>query len=388
MPAIVAFTIFACIYTLGELIAYKTKAALSTVLVVAFILLIGFWVGLPTDIFEASTLVPVGTMLIGILITGMGNMLDFAELKRQWRTVVVALCTCVAATALCFFIGQFIIGRDLAMAGATIFSGTSTASLIMGQALGEQGRDVLALFVILMLVCQNFVGIPIASFSLKRSGRKFLQDKELYALYETPVEKVKEAQTKRRLLELPKVFDRPSMSMAKLGLVTVLSYYIAQWTNGTLNYIVVALVLGTIFTELGFLDKDSLEKTKSIGFLYMSCIIILFTNLTNAQPAQLLSLIIPLIITLGIGVIGAIISGVIFGKIFKVEINLAISMCLTCTFGFPTTLFMSNEVSTALGETPEQIEILGNYLRPKMVTAGFVTGILSIFIAGFVSGII
>ncbi len=163
MPGILAFTIFACIFTLSEYIALKTRATLSTIFVVGAVLLFSFWFGLPAEIFESSAILPIGSVMIGILITGMGNLLDFAELKRQWRTVVVATLTVVIATACVFFIGQFVIGRDLALAGAPIFAGSSTASIVMNSTLIAQGRDQLSLFVVLMLVCQTFVGIPVAS---------------------------------------------------------------------------------------------------------------------------------------------------------------------------------------------------------------------------------
>ena len=389
MPDILAFTIFICIFTFGEYIAMKTKAAFSTVLVVSLVLLVGFWLGLPAEIFDNSVIMPIGGVLIGILITGMGNLLDFEELKRQWKTVVVSAITVVIVTAGVFFIGQLIIGRDLAMAGAPIFAGSSTASLIMNTTLSGQGRDTLALFIILMLVCQNFVGIPVASLLLKKAARVFLKDTDQHKLYLTGAG-IKEGSqsTKRKLLELPAELNRPSMVLAKLGIVTVLAFYTAELTNGVVNYIVIALIYGTIFTELGFLEKQALDKTNANGFILFACIMILFADLPKANPAQLVSLIFPLIVLLGIGVIGACISGAIIGKLFKVEPYMAICMCLTCTFGFPTTMFMSDEVSAAVGKTPEEVELIGNYLRPKMITAGFITGIISIILAGFVANII
>lgn len=387
MPGILAFTILITIFAVGEYIALKTKATFSTVLVASVLLLFGFWMGLPKDIFVKSGILPVGGVLIGILITGMGNLLDFAELKRQWRTVGVSISTVIMATSIVFLVGQLILGRDLALAGAPIFAGSSTASLVMNTELVKQGKDSLALFVILMLVCQTFVGVPLASYLLKNAARKFKNNESERNLYMNSSEETS-VDSERKILQLPADFDKPSFSMAKLGLVTVLSFYISKLTNGTLNYIVIALILGTIFTELGFLEKNILEKTKASGFIFFACIMLLFTNLTKAEPSEIVSLIFPLIATLGIGALGACLAGYIFGKIFKVETYMAICMCLTCMFGFPTTMFMSNEVAFAIGETEDEVKILENYLRPKMITAGFITGIFSIIIAGIVVNII
>ncbi len=387
MSGVIAITILITIFALSEFVALKTKATLSTVLVFSSLLLFGFWGGLPGDIFQSSGVVVIGGNLIGVLITGMGNLLDFSELKRQWKTVIISISTVILATIGVYFIGKLIIGRDLAIAGAPIFAGSSTASIIMNARLTEVGKEHLALFVIMMLVFQNFVGIPVASQLLKKAGRNFLLKKDEHVLYENLDSGNKEI-TKRKLLELPKSLSYPSMILAKLCLITALAFYTSILLKGAINFIVIALVYGTIFTELGLLEKEALEKTKASGFILFSCIVILFTNLPRVKPNEVLELFIPLAVLLGIGVLGAMVSGYIMGKIFKVDPYLAICMCLTCMFGFPTTMFMSNEVAMAIGSNEKEIKLLENYLRPKMICAGFITGIFSIVLAGFVANMV
>ena len=85
MSDILAFTIFVLIFTIGEYVAVKTKANVDVVLFVAVVLLVGFWVGLPKSIYEVSGILPMAGIIITLLIVGMGNMIDFAELKRQWK---------------------------------------------------------------------------------------------------------------------------------------------------------------------------------------------------------------------------------------------------------------------------------------------------------------
>lgn len=387
MSGVIAITILISIFALSEFVALKTKATLSTVLVFSTLLLFGFWGGLSTDIFEKSGIVVVGGNLIGVLITGMGNLLDFSELKRQWKTVIISILTVTISTIGVFFIGKIIIGRDLALAGAPIFAGSSTASIIMNARLTEVGKEHLALFVIMMLVFQNFVGIPVASQLLKKAGKNFLLNKDEHVFYEN-METSTNNVSKRKLLELPKTLSYPSMILAKLCLITALAFYTSLLLKGAINFIVIALVYGTIFTELGLLEKEALEKTKASGFILFACIVILFTNLPKVKPNEVLELFYPLIILLGTGVLGAMASGYIMGKIFKIDSYLAICMCLTCMFGFPTTMFMSNEVAMAIGNNDKEIKLLENYLRPKMICAGFITGIFSIVLAGFVANMV
>ncbi len=89
---------FVLIFTVGEYVAVKTKANVDVVLFVAAVLLIGFWMGLPASIYEMSGILPMAGIIITLLIVGMGNMIDFAELKRQWKTVCVSI---IALTAAC-----------------------------------------------------------------------------------------------------------------------------------------------------------------------------------------------------------------------------------------------------------------------------------------------
>ena len=73
----------------------------------------------------------------------------------------------------------------------------------------------------------------------------------------------------------------------------------------------------------------------------------------------------------------------------KLPFLLAIALAITCTFGFPTTMLVSQEVSEAMGETPEQKQALLNFLLPKMLVAGFVTvTITSVVLAGAVVNIL
>lgn len=391
MSPILAFSILAVIFAFAQVVAKKTKATLSAAFVIAITLVVLFNIGLlPRDIYEVSTILPIGGLLVGVLVTGMGNMLDFAELKRQWKTVIIAVVGVIFASLVLIFAGGLFIGRDMAMAGTPVFAGGATATVIMTGILNEKGLGDLALFAVLMLAVQNFVGIPIASQLLKRSARKFLHDDAAYALYAGRSAGDTAATVGRKPLALPASLDMPSVSLAKLALVTALAFYVgnftAQYTGGFLSYIIVALVFGTVFTELGFLESNVLGETQASGFVMFATLMIAFSSLANTSPAQVVSMLVPLLIAQVIGVAGCFAAGILLGKLLRVEWFLAVSMILTCLFGFPTTMLMSNEVAEAVGGDDRQREIIGMYIRPKMITAGFITGIFSIALAGVVSG--
>lgn len=392
MEAIYALTILMAIFAFGEIVAKSTKAILSTTLVISLVLMISFWCGLPSDIFDRAGVSSMGMILVGLLITSLGTMMDFYELKRQWKTVLISLAGVVLGVALIIFAGQFLVGKNMALAGAPIFAGGNTAALIMTKAFSDKGIDALGVFCILMLVTQNFVGIPIASVLLRKEAKLFISKPENIALYADAVE-VSDSDTAgkktRKPLQLPASFDRPSVILTKLGLIACVSFFLSGLTGGKVHYFVVALLLGVLFCELGFLDKNILNKSDSGGFIIFATTVVIFSSLAKTTPAMLASMIIPLAVCLALGTIGVGIAGIVAGRILKVSPYLAITIGLTCTFGFPTTMLMPKEVAGAIGTDKAEQEAIVNYLTPNLITAGFVTvTIASVIIAGVVVAMI
>ncbi len=385
MTPTIAFAILLAIFAFGEIVAEKTRAVLSATLVIAVVLLIAFWCGLPGDIFDTAAVTAIANNLIGILITSLGTMIDFPELKRQWKTVIISLAGVIAGVGLIVLVGPFLIGHDRAIAGAPIFAGANTAALLMIDALNGKGLTELSSFVVLILVVQNFVGIPIASQLLRRDARTFLKDPQNIALYTVTDAENAAAAAKRKPLQLPAMFDKPSIHLLKLTIVAAIAQTAAGLTGGKIHFFVFALLFGILFGELGFLEKNSLPRTGSNTFIIFATTVIIFTNLATTTPQQLLSMIVPMLVVLILGVIGAFIVGTVASKLLKVTPGLGISLALTCTFGFPTTMLMSQEVAKAMSSNEEERAALENYILPKMVTAGFITvTISSVLIAGVV----
>ncbi len=391
MPDILSFTIFVLIFTLGEYVAVKTKANVDVVLFVAVVLLVSFWIGLPASIYETSGILPMAGIIITLLIVGMGNMIDFAELKRQWKTVCVSVIALTSACCILVLVGPFFIGREYTLAGTPIFSGGTAATVAMKTILQEKGKEEFSVYITLLLGLQGLVGIPVSSQFLKRAGVAFKNNKKEFALYsEAVVEEF--TLPRKRMIHFPDSLDRPSFHLMKLGVVGVVSYYFSalllQFTGVNVSYIIVALIMGTIFTEIGFLDTDTLGKTKSEGFILFACVIILFSDFATCSLTDVIALIKPMAFILLVGTFFGCITGFICGKLFRIEPNLAIVMCLTCMYGFPATMYLSKEVAEVTAETEEERQIIENYLLPKMNIAGFVTGSFATVLAGVFGGML
>ncbi len=390
MPEITALAILLSIYAIGELIAKQTKATFSTVLGIAILLLVGFWTGiLPQDLFERAGVDKFGKVVAGILITSLGTTIDFEELKQQWRVVLVSMLGVCGAVCIFLLGGKLLSLEKMAMAGAPVFAGGSAATLIVTETLNEKGMTEVATFCLVLYVMQKFIGVPIASICLRQEAINFRKNPENIAMYCQKTQIVANKTKRRKPLKLPEFFNKPSVYMAKLGLVTTLSYYVAGLLHGILHYYVICLLMGVLFFSLGFLEKGIMQKTQAGEMITFLVIIIIFSNLASTTPSDVLEVLIPLIILAVCGVGGVCGAGFISSKVFKISFGLAVSIGISCTFGFPTTMLMPKEVAQAIGENDQEKAAIENYLLPTMLIAGLVTvTIVSVVIAGLIVNIL
>ncbi|MFQ7397073.1 MAG: hypothetical protein ACLRNW_04505 [Neglectibacter sp.] len=383
MEPIIALTILFCVYAAGELIAQKTKAVFSTVLGIAILLLAGFWSGiLPRSVIEDAKVTGFGNVIAGILIVSWVPP-STSQSRRQWKVVVTSLVCVVGATLAIILIGYPLIGKEMALSVAPIFAGGSAATLIMTTALDEMGLVTASTLCIVMYVVQKFIGVPIASLLLRRTAVQFRDNPALVAEYSQQQETV--AGSRRGLLQLPASFARPSVYLAKLGLVAVAAHFLSELTGGVIHYFVLCLVMGAVFFALGFLEKGIMSKTQSGGLITFFVTILIFSNLATTTPQQVLSVLPALLLSAACGVAGTVLLGFICAKVMNFPFGLAVSFGISCTFGFPTTMLIPQEVAEAFGRTETEKAAILNYLLPKMLTAGFVTvTIASVLIAGVV----
>ena len=160
-------------------------------------------------------------------------------------------------------------------------------------------------------------------------------------------------------------------------------FIFSGWTGGKLNAAVITLVLGIVFTELGFLDKNSLQKSGSYGFLMYVLMIFVFSGLKDATPEMLLECIGPMFVIIVVGVIGMGILSIAVGKFLNVSWRMALATSLTALYGFPPNYILTEEAAKALAQTPEEKQFLMDNTLPQMIVGGFVTvTITSVIIAG------
>lgn len=154
---------------LSDVIGTASKARIPGAFMLSVFLLVGWWTVLPMDILETSTVNVLGTFVISYIMVQIGTLFDPATVKREWKTVVVALAALIGLVITTFGIGQFIVGKDMAIAATPTLAGGSMATLIINETANALGRADVVTVASLALSLQGFVGMPGAAFMLKNT---------------------------------------------------------------------------------------------------------------------------------------------------------------------------------------------------------------------------
>lgn len=125
-------------------------------------------------------------------------------------------------------------------------------------------------------------------------------------------------------------------------------------------------------------------KADSFGFLMTILMAYIFSSLSQATPAMLGKIAVPLIGIIFLGVIGMLIVAFIMSKITDVSFPMAFACTLTALYGFPADYILTTEAVKSVCETDKEKEFLLGDMVPKMLVAGFTTvTITSVVLAGF-----
>lgn len=394
MKAILSLAFIFLTFAIGDIIATKTKSIVSTMFTCSVIFIVGFWLGVPQTLFADAQIFNIGALLITVLLVHMGTLMTLQQLKEQWKTVLIALAAVIGITLVILTVGQVVLGREEALIAAPVISGGIIAALMMQGAITQAGvanADALAVFATVLMIMEGFVGYPVASFCLKKEAIRVKQQ-ILDGTYVEDKNSSENATAKKRLFKpLSKEYESENIYLAKVVLVallaTFLSSVLAQAAGrNVLDKNIIGLLLGILFSELGFLEPSILNKANSGGLAMAALLAVIFASLAKATPEILIGLL-PAIIGANIlGVIGYGIFCVIVGKILKVSPWMCIAIGSTANFGFPGTFIVSREVARSLGDTPEMSEKILGAILPKMLVAGFITvSIASVFMAGLVA---
>ncbi|MDN0031907.1 hypothetical protein QVN85_03230 [Oscillibacter valericigenes] len=392
-----AFVICAAAFIIGEVVSTVTKAWVPSVFVTAVVMLIGYWTVLPPTLVSDSMLIPFGSTIgIYLLITHMGTVISLKQLQEQWKTIVVCLCGLGGMCALSLLVAPLLMDRNLVIAGLPPLTGGIVAATIMRDAAAAAGLQTAAVFAITMYCIQGFAGYPITAVCLQvegkrllkkyRSGEVTMSDADRAAVSKAEAATASAAAKKKLIPPLPAKFDSAVVVLIKLAFVGWIATQMGKIAFpyiGTISGAIWALVLGILFTTIGFLDTNSLNKANSYGIIMFALMMYVFDGLKDCTPEMLGAIIVPMIILIVIGVVGMAIMSFIVAKVLRMSFPMAFANGLTALYGFPCDAIITESTCTALAQTPEEKEYLMSKMFPSMIVGGFVTvTITSVFVAG------
>lgn len=389
---VLAFVICAAAYIIGEVVSTVTKAWIPSVFVTAIVMLVGYWTVFPHELVSDSKLIPFGSTLgIYLLITHMGTVISLKQLKAQWKTIVVCLSGLAGMCVLAWFICPLFMDKTLVIAGLPPLTGGIIAATTMQTAAANAGLEVAAVFAITMYCVQGFAGYPITAVCLQVEGKRLLKEfrdggSVPVALAENPMAMVDEPDRKTLIPPVPKKFDSAVVTLIKLGIVAWFATLLGGVSFpfiGKISGAIWALVLGVIFTTLGFLDRNSLNRANSYGIVMFALMMYVFDGLKDCTPEMLVSIIVPMIVLIVIGVFGMAVASFVIAKVLKMSFPLAFANGLTALYGFPCDAIITESTCKSLAQTDDEFNFLMSKMFPSMIVGGFVTvTITSVFIAG------
>lgn len=401
MPQMLAVVLILGILYFGDYISIRTKAFIPSVFVCAILFLLGYWTFFPKDLVARAGIPTVtAVMLVFFLIVNMGTLLAWHEMLKQWKTVVVSLVSIIGVIALSYSIGMMFFDKNLITAAIPPLIGGVVSSIIMHDAALALGLEDVAVFALLIYVMQGFAGYSLTSFALKREGRRVLGlHREGNWLKHNALDGIKslakesENDSPRLFSKMGQKYDTEYFKLFRIAIVGFLAYGISKAIRDTtgivIDQFVLALFLGVVAVAVGFLERQPLQKSNSMGLAMMGLMAFVFNGLNNATPDMLMHLFMPLIVLISLAVIGMFVASVLVAFILKMNPLMAFSVALTALYGFPADYIITKEVVHHLTEDEGERKILMDYMLPPMLIGGFVSvTIVSVILAGYMKGLL
>lgn len=394
MDGMLALTIVCVIFAIGDFISDKTNAVVPVLLFASVSFLILFWTGLvPTTLFDDAGLIAISGMMTGIFIVNMGTLLDLKQFIEQWKVVVLGLAIVIVGGVLMFFVSRPILGNNFAVALVGPITGGWVSAVVVNDAIKALGSpDSLKLAGVLatiIVAVQGIIGYPLASMFLRKEARRLVKGYNDGSISWTRT--VFDASTatdatpaKKKLIPpMPAKYQTPYILLAKMCLVSLLSFELSKLTGGAVHKYVICLILGVVAQEIGFIEHDAMKKANCYGIGIIICMVSILVFLTAVTPADVLNLLPIVLGAFVIGLISMFVIAVIVGKIFKFSWQMSCGITCSCLFGFPGTYVVSTEVAKLIAKNEDEEQMILDNVLPKMLVAGFIClTITSVLITG------
>lgn len=385
---IMAFTVVAVIYAVGDYVAVKTKGVISSVLVAIALLLVfgGTLRLLPENLMDLSGLsAMIPTFGMGLILVNVGSLMNLNDMRKEWKTVVISLAGIAGIILLDSTLGTAVFGRERALAAIPPTAGGAAVTMLMSEVANEAGRPDLASFVAAVTALQVLIGLPVASVCLRRAAKAFIAG----GGHKREEKKVGKEISLRIVPELKGPLAVSStMHFARLGVVAVAAQLCTNVTGISTG--VTFLVFGIVAGALGIVEKGSLKTAGGEGILMLATYAYVASSFVSMKFSDFGELLVPVVGLLVIGAVGVMILSALVGKLLGWNPFLAIAVGVACLFGYPVTYAVAMEVAQGVtkgaGFTEAEEQRVVSYLLPKMLVAGVVSvSLTSVILGGIIA---
>lgn len=388
MNSVFAFVIVMLIWTIADIVSKATKSLLSSLFVASLIFLIGFKSNIfPKTLLPDSSLLALGSTVVGFIIVHIGTMVSVDELKRQWKTFVIGVSAVVGVGLALFLVKSALPDVNYFVGAVGAVTGGTVSIIIVQQAVNvlmetantsqQHALIMVAAFPVLISAFQGLIGFPLTSIILKKEA---IRVRGLYreGKLEQAVDQTKKSE---RTSKLPSFLKTTQGTLFIVGVVVLVAMQVDKYLG--LNTFIVALLLGVLLRELKWFPENVLTGIDAYGLMMLAILIIVFGPLAQIDIHQLIELIVPILIAFVVGVTGNIIASIVAGKAVGYSLAMSVAIGLTSLYGFPGTMILSQEASKSVGENEAEVQAIEAEILPKMIIAGFATvTITSVFITG------
>lgn len=391
-----AFLTMLILLIIGEVISTATKAFVPSMFISAVLFVLGFWAYFPTDILQLGGIASnLPTFLVMMMVVHLGTMLDIRELVEQWKTVVITLAGMLGILAAILTVGSLVMDPVTAAIAAPPLTGGFVAAMMMQTVSPTEELAILAMAV---YVLQGFVGYPLTSMCLKREGHNLLKRYRSSTLQSTSQSGASQSvpaqagpagtdNTRRYIFpQIPAKYKGDFSYLFTMVILTVMSGYLDVLTHGYISKFVWALVLGVFGTAFGFIEKNTLVRSRSMGFVYTIIMMFVFSQLSTVTPDTLVQLLKSFAILIVLATAGVALFSIPVGKMLGMSVPMSFALGLgTLAGGFPASYTLSVEAAKVLSSNDEEYRLLEEQMLPKTLVAGFVSATSgSVFVAGIV----
>lgn len=386
-----ALAVIAFLFAFGNFISNKTKAYISSLIPAVIIFIVLMYSGIiPADICTTSGLTGMmNAFVIPLCVVDVGTKLSIKKILPEWKSFATVLAASIGIIIVCFTIGILILGRQRSIAAIPPLTGALLATTVVQQAAAEAGNNAIGVFAMIVLVLQTILSLPVATFALKM----YFKDIRKKGIIDNNAPILADEKEEKYILpRIPKSWDSSYMIIFKMAIVAyigaVVGNGLAAPTKNILSPTLMYVLFGLIASEIGFLERGPLEKSNSVGIIYLALFSVLMSTFSSVTLETLVSQIVPALIVIFIGLIGIAVLSAAAGKLFKVSPWLSIAIGTCCYLGYPGSQIVVEETVRGSDLTDDEKSKVTKTVLPKMIIGYLSAAIISIVCAGIFTPII